>query len=363
MFNTKNYKKFDWTTFALILAISIFGLLFIFSATYKADIPYSIYFKKQLFGIISGAALYIFFSFIDHRQLMRLGYFLYFLVIVILLFTMIKGTVALGGRRWISLFFIKFQPSEMAKLLFPAFAAFFLYTQKDDFEFKFKDFIPTILVLLISSLLILKQPDLGTALIVLFSGAIILWAAGINKKFFIVVAAITIVCAPVCWKVLKDYQKKRILVFLGQGESRKERYQIEQSQIAIGSGGLIGKGFLQGTQNKLSFLPESRTDFIFSVICEEAGFLGALFLIALYILLFFRLFLIIINITSPVVQIFALGITLHVFLSVLINMFMVTGLAPVVGIPLPLVSYGLSNLWTIFISFGWINSIKMQAGK
>lgn len=363
MFAIKDFRKFDWTSFYLILTISIMGLLFIFSATYKPDAPFSIYFKKQLFGIISGALFYIFFSFIDHRQLMRFGYFFYFIIIGVLIFTMVKGSVAMGGRRWINLGFIKWQPSEMAKLLFPAFAAYFLHTQKNDFNFKFKDFIPTIIILLLSSVLILKQPDLGTALIVLFSGMIILWIAGLNKKFFIALAAITIFLAPISWKMLKDYQKKRILVFLGQGESRKERYQIEQSEIAIGSGGLFGKGYLKGTQNKLSFLPESRTDFIFSVLCEEAGFFGALLLIILYILLFLRLFLTIIQIESPVIQIFGLGIILHIFLSVLINMFMVTGLAPVVGIPLPLFSYGLTNLWIIFISFGWINSIKMQTGK
>ena len=363
MFNVKNFRKFDWTTFFLIIGISCLGLLFIFSATYKPDIPFSSYFKKQLLGIISGIFLYIFFSMIHHRQLMRFGYFLYFIIMGLLLFTIVKGSIAMGGQRWINLGFTKFQPSEMAKLLFPAFVAYFLSTQRDDFDFKFRDFVPTLIVLAVSFLLILKQPDLGTALIILFSGMIILWIAGIGKKFFIILAAISIVLAPVSWKVLKDYQKKRVLVFLGQGESRKERYQIEQSQIAIGSGGLIGKGFLQGTQNKLSFLPESRTDFIFSVICEELGFFGAFLLIFLYILLFIRLFMILVRIESPFIQIFALGIVLHVFLSVLINMFMVTGLLPIVGIPLPMVSYGLSNLWTIFISFGWINSIKMQTSR
>ncbi|KKP29215.1 MAG: Cell shape-determining protein RodA [candidate division TM6 bacterium GW2011_GWF2_30_66] len=363
MFSVKNFRKFDWTTLFLIIGIALFGLLFIFSATYKPDVTFSTYFKKQLLGIISGIFLYAFFSMIDHRQLMRFGYFLYFLIMGLLAFTIVKGSVAMGGQRWVNLVFIKFQPSEMAKLLFPAFVAYFLSTQRDDFDFKFKDFLPTLIVLAISFLLILKQPDLGTALIILFSGAIILWIAGIGKKFFIVIAAISIIMAPIGWKVLKDYQKKRILVFIGQGESRKERYQIEQSQIAIGSGGLFGKGFLQGTQNKLSFLPESRTDFIFSVVCEELGFLGALILISLYILLFIRLFMILVRIDSPFIKIFALGIVLHVFLSVIINMFMVTGLLPIVGIPLPLFSYGLSNLWTIFISFGWINSIKMQTSR
>jgi len=168
------------------------------------------------------------------------------------------------------------------------------------------------------------------------------------------------VLTPISWKMLKPYQKKRVAVFLGYGESKKERYQIEQSQISIGSGGLLGKGILRGTQNRFSFLPERRTDFIFSVLCEELGFFGALLVILLYLLLFIRVFTIIMRIESPFIQLFAIGIVAHIFISAIINMFMVTGLLPIVGIPLPLMSYGLSNLWTTFISLGWLNSIKIQ---
>ncbi len=133
----------------------------------------------------------------------------------------------------------------------------------------------------ISSLLVLKQPDLGTSLILLFSGSIMLWYIGLSKKFFITLGMILLITTPISWQFLKTYQKKRILVFLGYGDNQTERYQIEQSKIAVGSGGFWGKGFLEGTQNKLSFLPESRTDFIFSVICEELGFVGAFCLILL----------------------------------------------------------------------------------
>ena len=149
-------------------------------------------------------------------------------------------------------------------------------------------FLPIIAILGISFLLIMKQPDLGTALIILFSGAIMLWMAGINKKIFMYCLLASALCAPVLWRILKPYQKKRILVFLGQGEKNKERYQIEQSKLAIGSGRVFGKGLLQGTQNTLMFLPESRTDFIFSVLCEEWGFLGGFAVLMLYILLILR---------------------------------------------------------------------------
>jgi len=354
------FKKFDWISFLLTLSLALLGLVFIFSATYQTGRPLSIFFKKQLFGIISGIFLYIFFSLVDHRQLMRFGYFLYFVIIGLLAFTILKGSIGMGAKRWIDLAFFKWQPSELAKLFFPAFTAYFLHTQKEAFSFSFKDFLPILITLAISVILILKQPDLGTALIILFSGLIIVWLAGIGKKFFLYTTLITILFTPLCWHMLKPYQKKRVSVFWGYGESKKERYQIEQSHISIGSGGLKGKGFLKGTQNRLLFLPESRTDFIFSVLCEEFGFLGAFLVILLYLLLFLRIFWIITRIHSPFIQLFAVGIVAHIFLSAIVNMLMVTGLLPIVGIPLPLMSYGLSNLWTTFISLGWLNSIKMQ---
>ena len=358
--NKRFFKNFDWISFLLATIIALTGLFFIFSVTYQADKPLSIFFKKQCFGILSGILLYIFFSMIDHRQLMRFGFFLYFIIIGLLAFTIVKGSIGMGAKRWISLAFFKWQPSELAKLFFPAFAAYFLHTQKDIFKFSFTDFIPALITLAVSFILILRQPDLGTALIILFSGLLMMWLAGIGKNFFLYTTLITLICTPLCWRTLKPYQKKRVSVFLGYGESKKERYQIEQSHISIGSGGLKGKGFLKGTQNRLLFLPEGRTDFIFSVLCEELGFLGAFFILLLYFLLFLRIFWIITKIHSPFIQLFAIGIVAHIFLSAIVNMLMVTGLLPVVGMPLPLMSYGLSNLWTTFISLGWFNSIKIQ---
>jgi len=358
--NKRFLRNFDWFSFFVIVTIASLGLLFVFSATYKPTRPFSLFFKKQLFGIISGIFLYIFFSMVDHRQLMRFGYFLYFLVIASLTFTLIKGSVGMGAQRWINLMFFKVQPSELAKLLLPAFIAYFLKTKKDQSLVTFRNFIPILLILSISFLLILKQPDLGTALILLFSGLVLLWLAGIGKIFFLSILILSAIGTPCYWKMLKPYQKKRLEVFFGYGTNRKERYQIEQSQISIGSGGLVGKGILKGTQNKLFFLPESRTDFIFSVICEEWGFLGAISILFLYMILFLRLLAIAARLHCQFLQIFAVGLILHIIISAIINIFMVTGLLPTVGIPLPLMSYGLSNLWTTFISLGCFNSIKIQ---
>lgn len=291
---------------------------------------------------------------------MRWGYFAYFAVVGLLVFTIIKGSIGMGAQRWVDLGFFKIQPSELCKLLFPAYATYYFYTEKDTLSFSFTQFLPALSVLLISFILILKQPDLGTALVLLFSGLIIIWLAGIHKRFFIYGGIFLLITAPLSWHMLKPYQKQRVMVFFGQGDSRKERYQIEQSQIAIGSGGILGKGLLKGTQNKLQFLPESRTDFIFSVIAEETGLAGALFIIFLFTVLFFQLLWVALSIKSPFVQLLALGLILPIIISTLINIAMVTGLMPIVGIPLPFISYGLSNLWVNFASLGWFNAIAIR---
>lgn len=293
MFIAKRFfRYFDWISFFMMIFLSIIGLLFVFSATYRPEQHYSIFFKKQMLGIAGGIIIYLICSAIDYRMLMQWGYVVYCAVLALLLFTLFKGSIGMGGQRWINVGFFKAQPSELAKVLFPLFAVYYLYSRKESFTFKISEFLPLIAVLLISALLIVKQPDLGTAILVLLSGALLLWLAALSKQFFLYSMLAFLITAPVSWHFLKSYQQKRVLVFLGQGERNKERYQIEQSKIAIGSGGLLGKGFLKGTQNKLQFLPESRTDFIFSVISEEVGFIGAFALIIFFLIFFGRLLLI-----------------------------------------------------------------------
>lgn len=356
----QSFALFDWISFVLVFLLASIGLLFVFSATYTPEIPFSLFFIKQAFGMGSGILIYFICSIVDHRTLMRLSYFGYLTIIGLLVFTLIKGSIGMGGQRWINLFFFKFQPSEVAKLLFPGLCAYYVYTHRQDTKLGFAHFIPLLGILAISFILIKKQPDLGTALIIAFSGLIIFWLAGMPRWFFILGFTATVLVTPLLWHSLKDYQKQRIAVFLGAGDMKKERYQIEQAAIAIGSGGLKGKGFMKGTQNKLRFLPESRTDFIFAVVCEEWGFMGASFILFLYLLLFARLFLRIASLTVAHVQLLAAGILMHIALSTCINCGMVVGLLPIVGIPLPLMSYGVSNLWITFASFGWLQGIIMQ---
>jgi len=273
---------------------------------------------------------------------------------------MLKGSVGLGAQRWIDVGLFKFQPSELSKLFFPMFITYYFLNDYEITQPTQQVFILPFVIMLVSAILILKQPDLGTCLIILFSGLIMFWFIGLSKNFFITIGIVMLISTPILWECLKTYQKKRVLVFLGYGDNRKERYQIEQSKIAVGSGGFFGKGYLQGTQNKLSFLPESRTDFIFSVICEETGFIGATFLLLLFMMLFLRLFLMINSISTFYPQLLCLGLIMHIIFSTIINICMVLDLLPVVGIPLPFVSYGITHLWIGFASLGCINSITSQ---
>lgn len=353
------FRYFDWMSFGLICILSSIGLLFVYSATYTPEIPHSLFLKKQAFGVLSGFIIYFIFCICDYRTLCRWGYLLYIAVILLLVATIIKGSIGMGAKRWIDLKLFKFQPSELAKLFFPAFFTYF-FMEKNGVTYRLKDFIPVLGILCLSALLILKQPDLGTALLVLFSGLILMWLAGIPRIFFIASFIIVLVTAPLTWQLLKPYQKKRIAVFLGEGELHKERYQIEQSKIAIGSGGIHGKGFLQGTQNKFMFLPESRTDFIFSVICEEWGLRGAFIVLLLFVMLFFRLLFVITTIENFFMQLLATGLVIPIILSTFINIGMVTGLLPIVGIPLPFMSYGISHLWITFASLGFFNGIAIR---
>lgn len=356
--NKKTLHSFDWINFIITTTLAIIGLFFITSATYMPEQPYSIFFKKQLIGLIIGIVIYIAACCIDLRTLMKLGYFAYFATVILLCITIIKGSIGMGAQRWINLGIIKLQPSELCKLFFPMFVSYYFYTQEE--SDRFKKFMPIIGMLLATCILILKQPDLGTAIIILLAGLLLLMQANLPIKWIMISMLCAVTCMPIAWHMLKPYQQQRVLVFLGHGDAQKERYQIEQSKIAIGSGGLYGKGYQKGTQNIFQFLPESRTDFIFAIIAEEWGFVGALFVLILFLLLMWRIQMVIATVPNQWIQLLAFGISLHITLCVFINISMVLGMLPIVGIPLPLISYGLSNLWVVLATLGILNNIAMH---
>jgi len=359
----RSIRFFDWASFILTALLVCIGLLFVYSATYSEAHRFSSFFKKQIIGAVSGFILYFIFCFTPPHKLQRYGFFAFGATIFLLVYTYAAGWIGMGAKRWISLYFFRFQPSELVRLFLPSFIALYGMERRENKTISVGAALVPLALLGFIFLLVLKQPDLGTALIILFSGMITLWIAGLDKRFF-AIGIIAAACgAPFFWKVLKPYQKQRIMVALGYGESHKERYHIEQSKIAIGSGGVWGKGFLKGTQNKFEFLPEDHTDFIFSVICEEWGFVGALCILLLFALLFARIIFIILSLSDITQQIIAVGLLIHIMLSVCINSAMVTGLLPIVGIPLPLISYGLSNLWVTLASLGWLNNIALHRYK
>lgn len=356
----RSLRYFDITSFVVTILITLIGLVFVWSATYKPEAPVSLFFKKQFIGIITGFIWYFIFACIDYRTTLRAGYLAYYVLIGILVFTLVKGSIGMGGQRWIDLGLFKFQPSEIAKVLFPVYAVYTLQTHQLYPPLPQIVFVPILSMLSISCILIARQPDLGTALLVLFSGLLLCWLAGLSNKFFLWCGLLSLLCIPIAQQILKPYQLKRISVFLGYGETNKERYQIEQAGIAIGSGGMYGKGLLEGTQNKFNFLPESRTDFIFAVLCEEWGLIGAILLLLLYGILFFRSCIIIMELPSFYLQLLAAGLMIPTVLATIINIFMVLGLLPVVGIPLPLMSYGISHIWITLLSLGWFQNISRQ---
>jgi rod shape determining protein RodA len=354
------FRYFDITNVVITLSLCLVGLLFVFSATYKPEQHFSLFFKKQLFGISTGFLLYAFFARVDYRTTLRYGHLAFYLLVLLLAFTLVKGSMGMGAQRWLDMGLFRLQPSELAKILFPAYAVYTLQSAHLGLPLPSQVFIPILAMLGTGTILILKQPDLGTALLILFSGLILCWLAGIPRGLFWGLVIGFLCFLPMLNHVLKPYQKKRIAVFFGYGSSDKERYQTEQASIAIGSGGLWGKGMLHGTQNKLQFLPEGRTDFIFAVLCEELGFAGALLVLFLYVLLFFRSFVIIMQLREQYLQLLAAGLLIPILLSMLINVGMVLGLLPIVGIPLPLMSYGISNMWVTFVALGWLQNIAMQ---
>jgi rod shape determining protein RodA len=259
----------------------------------------------------------------------------------------------MGAQRWIRIAFIQFQPSEIMRIaLVLALARFFSDTEKVT---SVRSWALAVVIVLTPVLVTIEQPDLGTALSLLIGGGAIFFFAGVSWKFFVPVAATSIACLPVFWHFLRDYQRKRVITFLApERDPLGSGYHIIQSKIAIGSGGFWGKGFMRGTQGALDFLPEKHTDFIFTLLNEESGFIGGITLIALYYCLILLNILLSIRTRNMFCRLTIVGMTISFALYSLVNIAMVTGVLPVVGIPLPLVSYGGTSMVTLLIGQGLI---------
>ena len=358
-------QNFDWLTLAIVILISIIGILTIFSATRQPSAgetaQASFYMKQIVWLIISILALILFISF-DYVWLGRIALPVYVTGLILLLIVLISGRTGMGAQRWISLGPLSFQPSEFFKLMF-------IIMLSNYYSFSRESLGVTGLlrvfffIVLIPFVLLFKQPDLGTAIVILLIFASVSLAKGLYKKVIIMIVVIGMISLPflgnIMWTGLKDYQKNRLIAFIEPDvDPAGIGYHINQSKIAIGSGEFFGKGYLNGTQGPFRFLPEKHTDFIFAVFAEEWGFVGSIFLLSLYLLLIMRGLDTASKAKDDFGRLLALGITFMFCVYFFVNVGMTLGIMPVVGIPLPFMSYGGTALLSNYISIGVLINIR-----
>ena len=355
---TQKIRSID---FYLLTSIFILGVISIV-AMYSTDISdknfYHTYNHILRFGIFF--VLMIILSFINIKHYFSLSFLFYFIILILLLAATFFGTKVSGSQRWINLYFINLQPSELMKVGIIVFLARYYHRVQPESVNTFKKFIIPFIILIIPILLVLSQPDLGTSVLIALSGIAVIWLAGINVKYIIYSFLGLVISFPFVISILKPYQKLRILTFINPDrDPLGAGYQIIQSKIAVGSGGLTGKGFLLGSQSYLDYLPEKHTDFIFTLFSEEFGFIGSSLLLFIYVLIIYRIVAIGNAAKNNFARLYCFGFAVAFFIYVAVNMLMVLGLLPIVGAPLPIMSYGGSSMLSIMIGLGIVMSCKI----
>ena len=343
----------------IISLLSLIGFAALYSAGSGNLEPWAL---KHIirYGIL--LVMLVFISIIDLKYLYKYSYYIFLFFLLLLLSVEIIGTFGKGAERWIKIFGVSLQPSELIKVSIILVLARFYHDLKFEKIGKITNLIIPSFVILIPFFLILNQPDLGTALTILLLGIAIMFIAGVRIWKFILGLFSILISIPFLWNFIKPYQQKRLISFLNpESDPLGQGYQLLQSKIALGSGSLTGKGFLDGTQSYLAYIPEKQTDFIFTLIGEEFGFLGIMFIIFLYLLLILIAFYISIKSQHIFGRILSIGVAINLSLYVVLNMSMVSGLLPVVGIPLPLLSYGGSVMISIMISFGLLTNVEINS--
>ena len=342
--------KINWLFIFLLILVSSIGVGLLYSIAGGEWNPWAL---NQIIRILIGVLLLLFAASINIKIWYKNSYYIYFFCIFLILITLFFSREISGATRWLDLYFFSIQPAEILKIfVILTLAKYFHSIKLQSFDIKHRILFP-LLILLLPVTLVFKQPDLGTALIIFFSGIVVFFLAGVKAKVFLGAGILGTMSMPVLWSFLKDYQKSRIINFLDQqSDVLGANYHITQSKISLGSGGLFGKGFLQGTQSHLSFVPEMQTDFIFSVLGEEFGFFGIFMLFIIYAIIMFWAIRICLNSRNYFSKIFGISFVSSFFLSIFVNVGMVTGIIPVVGVPLPLCSYGGSAMISYFIGFG-----------
>ncbi|CAH7181321.1 Peptidoglycan glycosyltransferase MrdB [Vibrio chagasii] len=349
----------DGWLFSIILALLSFSVIVVFSASGQNTDLVRVHVIK---GIIA-LGMFCVMSRINPSYIKQLSVKLYVLSVFLLLLVDFFGEIRMGAQRWLDLGFMSFQPSELAKLTVPLICAYALSHM--GLVSKVRHVCVYLALVAVPCVLILGQPDLGTSIMVAFSGLVVVFFAGVPWMFILAAAGAMLLCAPVIWcYVLREYQRERILTVLNpEADPLGAGYHVIQSKAAIGAGGQSGVGWLEGTQTHLGFIPEQHTDFIFAVIGEELGFTGFLMLICLYMLLIGRMFYIMMKSESSYAKAYIGAIACVVFAYVFVNLGMVTGILPVVGVPLPLVSFGGTATMTLLVSLGIVSAYSVRDTK
>ena len=351
-------KNFD---FVLLFCILLLGFISL-ATMYSTDGGKILFHTKSHFSkFIIFIFLMLLISFLNIKIWFSLGYLAYLITIVMLIWTINFGVTASGSQRWIDLYFINLQPSELMKIFIILCLAKYFHRKRLENVNSFYSVIISLIIIFLPMSLVIIQPDLGTSLLISMSGILVLWFAGLNHKYFFYSFLISILSLPFIISFLKPYQKLRVLTFLNPDrDPLGSGYQIIQSKIAVGSGGLFGKGFLKGTQSYLEFLPEKHTDFIFTLFSEEFGFFGSVFLLLIYAIIIYRIIKIGSVSRSYFAKLFCYSFGASIFIYITINMSMVLGMLPIVGSPLPIMSYGGSSMLATMIGFGIVLSAKIN---
>ena len=353
-------RELNWLFVLVVCAIAGIGFAILYSVAGGELDPWA---STQMIRFAVGLALMLAIALVDLRYWMAAAYPLFVLGLLSLLAVELFGVSGMGGQRWLDLGVMRVQPSEFMKLaLVLAMARYFHSLNLPDTH-KLRSLIVPIVLIILPAVLVVRQPDLGTTLILALAGVGMIFLSGARVWIFGVGTLAAIASVPIAWRFMRDYQQVRLLTFFNpESDPLGAGYQIMQSKIALGSGGVFGKGFLQGTQSHLNFLPEMKTDFIFTVLAEEFGMVGGLTLFGLYVIVLGYGVYVSFTCRSHFGRLLAMGVSGTLFLYVFINIAMVMGLLPVVGVPLPLVSYGGSAMMTMLIGCGLILSVALHRG-
>ena len=351
-------KNLNYLLIFLLILLSFIGAAGLYSAAEGSYQPWT---SRHLIRFYIFLIMAVIISVIDIKIIYKYSYLLFILSLVLLISVEIIGVLGKGATRWIKIFGFSIQPSELVKVTIILALAKFYHDLKFENIKKISFLFFPFLILTIPFIFVVIQPDLGTSLSILILGIFILFLAGIRLWKFLLGFTVIIISIPLFLRFIKPYQRDRVISFLDpESDPLGQGYQLIQSKIALGSGGGTGKGFLQGTQSYLEYLPEKQTDFIFTLIGEEFGFLGTIFIIFLFILLIGVCYFISIKCFHVFGRIIALGVASNIFIYVFMNIAMVSGLMPVVGIPLPLISYGGSVMLSIMISIGLVLNVELN---